>query len=167
MQDSNREPDFPVGPLTARESELLRKAGERVFALSRRLASKESEADKLQAETKSLRDLLAESREIRQVLAAQVASMQQELDREYEERSELRRLLASLHLQMQELLPLITRPAEAAARPALLPSTAEHEVASTRGSRQRRAAANTLSERLLNAARLDWRGFKGPRPGRR
>ena len=108
MQPADKEPELSIASLTPRESELLRKAGERVFALSRRLAAKETEAEQLRFEARSLRDLLAESREVRQVLSAQVASMQTELDREYEERSELRRLLASLHMQMQELLPVVT-----------------------------------------------------------
>ncbi|MGE3077113.1 MAG: hypothetical protein AB7N24_20485 [Dehalococcoidia bacterium] len=100
--------ESPLNQLTARESELLRKAGERVFALSKRLAEKQREADQLSSEAQSLRDLLAESKEVRRVLSAQVESMQTELDREYAERSELRRLLASLHVQMQELLPVVT-----------------------------------------------------------
>lgn len=108
MESADPQEDLSSARLTARESELLRKAGERVFALSRRLANKENEAEQLKAETRSLRDLLAESREVRAVLSAQVTSMQTELDREYEERAELRRLLASLHLQMQELLPVVT-----------------------------------------------------------
>ncbi len=100
--------DEPLGRLSERESEILRKAGERVFALSKRLADKESESSSLRAETQNLRELLAESREVRKVLTDQISSLHRELDREYEERSELRRLLASLHLQMQELLPVVT-----------------------------------------------------------
>ena len=96
------------GQLTDRESEILRKAGERVFSLSKRLADQEKESDHLRTETQSLRELLAESREVRKVLSDQINSLHRELDREYEERSELRRLLASLHLQMQELLPVVT-----------------------------------------------------------
>lgn len=105
---NNQGHDGPLGPLTERESEILRRAGERVFSLSRRLADKEKEADHLRSESQSLKDLLAESREVRKVLTDQISSLHRELDREYEERSELRRLLASLHLQMQELLPVVT-----------------------------------------------------------
>ncbi|MGE0600091.1 MAG: hypothetical protein AB7J35_09500 [Dehalococcoidia bacterium] len=108
MRTSNDDAESPLNQLTPRESELLRKAGERVFALSKRLAEKQREADQLNSEAQSLRDLLAESKEVRRVLSAQVESMQTELDREYAERSELRRLLASLHVQMQELLPVVT-----------------------------------------------------------
>ena len=108
MQPSQRDTHGSLSELTPRESELLKKAGERVFALSRRLPEKEREASRYQSELQGLRELLAESREVRQVLSSQVTSLQTELDREYEERSELRRLLGSLHLQMQELLPLVT-----------------------------------------------------------
>jgi len=108
MRSSDDATESPLNQLTARESELLRKAGERVFSLSKRLAEKQRESDQLHSETQSLRDLLAESKEVRRVLSAQVESMQTELDREYEERSELRQLLASLHVQMQELLPVVT-----------------------------------------------------------
>lgn len=108
MTHPERQPVNPLGQLSERESEILKKAGERVFALSRRLADKELESEKLRAESHSLRELLAESREVRQVLTDQITSLHVELDREYEERSELRRLLASLHVQMQELLPIVT-----------------------------------------------------------
>ena len=101
-------PDSPLNQLTAREAELLKKAGERVYALSRRVAERDREVQELTSESQGLRDLLAESREVRKVLVSQVESLQTQLDREYSERSELRRLLASLHVQMQELLPSIT-----------------------------------------------------------
>jgi predicted RNase H-like nuclease (RuvC/YqgF family) len=108
MRTPDRDNESPLHQLTPREAELLKKAGERVYALSRKLSDREREAQGLQSESRSLRELLAESHEVRKVLAAQVESLQKELDREYEERSELRRLLASLHVQMQELLPVIT-----------------------------------------------------------
>jgi len=95
------------GPLTPRESELLKKAGERVFALSRRLAERERDAERLTAESATLRELLSESKVIREILSSQVTSLQADLEREHEERAELRRLLASLHLQVQEMLPLL------------------------------------------------------------
>lgn len=101
-------PEGPLGRLTERESDILRKAGERVFALSKRLADQERQSDQFRTESQSLRELLAESREVRKVLTDQISSLHRELDREYEERSELRRLLASLHVQMQELLPVVT-----------------------------------------------------------
>lgn len=105
---TNTSPEGPLGRLTERESEILRKAGERVFALSKRLAEQERETDQLRSEAQSARELLAESREVRRVLTDQISALQTALDREYEERSELRRLLASLHVQMQELLPIVT-----------------------------------------------------------
>jgi hypothetical protein len=105
---TNSGSENPLGNLTERESEILRKAGERVFALSKRLADQERESSRLTSEAQTARELLAESREVRRVLSNQVQSLQTALDREYEERSELRRLLASLHIQMQELLPLVT-----------------------------------------------------------
>jgi chromosome segregation ATPase len=129
-QGANNE--SPLSQLTPREAELLKKAGERVYALSRKVADRERETQALKLESQNLRDLLAESREVRRVLAAQVESMQRELDREYEERSELRRLLASLHVQMQELLPVITglsrgRPELPATAPAPSPANSPNE----------------------------------------
>lgn len=146
---SNQSADGPLGRLTERESEILRKAGERVFALSRRLADKEKESDQHRAESTSLRELLAESREVRKVLTDQITSLQRELDREYEERSELRRLLASLHLQMQELLPVVTglsqaHQAQLIARPAI-PEPAEQLLED--GHRQ-----SSLAQRLIAAS---------------
>ena len=99
----------PAGEqLSPRESELLKKAGERIFALSRRVSAAERETERLTAENTALRELVAEVRNMRDVLSSQVSSLLREKDREYEERSELRRLLASLHMQMQEVLPLVT-----------------------------------------------------------
>lgn len=152
MESADPQEDLSSASLTARESELLRKAGERVFALSRRLADKENEAEQLKAETRSLRDLLAESREVRAVLSAQVSSMQTELDREYEERAELRRLLASLHLQMQELLPVVTGLSRLTpqlvekSRPQPTPKAPD-------GPQPRRNNRRPLSQRFISAAR--------------
>lgn len=170
MHPAERDDINPLASLTPRESELLRKAGERVFSLSRRLAEKEREADRLRAETQSLRDLLAESREVRDVLAAQVTSLQTEIEREYEERSELRRLLASLHVQMQELLPVVTglsrlnQAAAAApvqdASPAPAPPYASSRAADPR-------ARQGFAGRLLSAAQSEFRGFKGNQTRRR
>lgn len=98
-----------LGSLTARESELLKRAGERVFALSRRLAERDRQVEKLTAEAAALRELLSENRNIREILSAQITSLQTEHEREYEERAELRRLVAGLHVQLQEVLPLLMR----------------------------------------------------------
>lgn len=97
----------PLGALTQRESDLLRKAGERVFVLSRKLAESERQVAHLREASDHLRELLAETRLSRDTLAAQVSSLQRELEREYDERSELRRLLSSLQMQIQAMLPLI------------------------------------------------------------
>lgn len=97
--------------LTAREAELLRRAGERVFTLSRQLATAEARNRQLQAELEHTREMLTETRQSRGILSAQVASLQREVEREFEERSELRKLLASLQMQLQALLPSVVAPA--------------------------------------------------------
>lgn len=97
--------------LTARESDLLRKAGERVFGLSRQLAATEANARRLQSELEHTREILAETRQTRDILSAQVTALQREVEREFEERSELRKLLASLQLQLQAMLPSVIPPA--------------------------------------------------------
>lgn len=140
-------PDGALGKLTERESEILRKAGERVFALSKRLAEREREADQLRSEVQGARELLAESREVRQVLTEQIQSLQTSLDREYEERAELRRLLASLHLQMQELLPIVS----GLNRPEM-PALADATPVSAEAPIRREAQPNSLARRLFTAA---------------
>jgi predicted RNase H-like nuclease (RuvC/YqgF family) len=100
--------------LTARESDLLRRAGERVFSLSRQLAAAEAHNRRLQAELDHTREMLAETRQGREILSAQVSSLQREVEREFQERSELRKLLASLQMQMQALLPSMVTPAVSA-----------------------------------------------------
>lgn len=147
-------PDSPLNQLTAREAELLKKAGERVYALSRRVAERDREVQELKSESQGLRDLLAESREVRKVLISQVESLQTQLDREYGERSELRRLLASLHVQMQELLPSITGLAQERQLPA--PSPVPEQVKPP-------APPLGLRDRLLRAAK-DLRDDRKHRP---
>lgn len=146
---ANPTPDGPLGRLTDRESEILRKAGERVFSLSKRLAEQEKEADQLRAEARSARELLAESREVRQVLSDQIRSLQTALDREYEERSELRRLLASLHVQMQELLPLVTGLSKSVGSGPALAVDYDAQPSPSNGSRH---VQNSLARRLFAAA---------------
>ncbi len=75
MQVEELSPPESFGALTARESELLKRAGERVFALSRRLAERDREVERLTSEVASLRELLAEHRTMREILSAQVATM--------------------------------------------------------------------------------------------
>jgi hypothetical protein len=109
--------------LTARESDLLRKAGERVFGLSRQLAASEAHARRLQSELEHTREILAETRQTREILSAQVTTLHREIEREFEERSELRKLLASLQLQLQAMLPSLIAPA-APETPFFLPGRA-------------------------------------------
>lgn len=90
--------------LTARESELLRKAGDRIFALSRGLAEAEKAVQRLDLELRHTRELLSETRSSRDILSSQVTALQRELEREYVERAELRRLLSSFQMQIQTML---------------------------------------------------------------
>jgi chromosome segregation ATPase len=90
--------------LSDRESELLQRAGERVFALSRKVAAAEREIERLRSELQQSSILVDEVRRSRDVLSSQVMSLLNERDREYQERAELRRLLASLQSQMQSML---------------------------------------------------------------
>ncbi len=90
--------------LTARESELLRKAGDRIFALSRGLAEAEKSVQRLELELRHTRELLTETRSSRDVLSSQVTALQRELEREFVERSELRRMLSSFQMQIQNML---------------------------------------------------------------
>ncbi len=90
--------------LSPRESELLKRSGERIFILSRKVAAAEKEIERLRTEVAQSQLLIDEVRRSRDVLSAQVASLLNERDRDYHERSELRRLLASLQNQMQTIL---------------------------------------------------------------
>ena len=97
----------PPGALTAltpRESDLLRQAGERIFALSRSLAAAEKESSRSSQDLSKALEVLEETRSTRDILSAQVASQLRQIEREFDERAELRRLLASLQVQMQALL---------------------------------------------------------------
>lgn len=148
--------------LTARESELLHRAGERVFALSRRLAERDKEVERLTSDMKSLRELLAENRNIREILSAQITSLQAEHEREYEERSELRRLVAGLHLQLQEVIPMMMRQ-QTATLPA---ATAVDAISPARSPEARRR--KSLSRKFFDAAEREFQLLKGgSRPRRR
>ena len=155
MASNPQLPEGPLGRLTERESDILRKAGERVFALSKRLADQEREADRSSAEAQSLRELLAESREVRKVLTDQISSLHRELDREYEERSELRRLLASLHVQMQELLPVVTglsRTQDRLAEVTPKPPPASAQLSGPKSSSPNGNVQHSLARRLFSTA---------------
>lgn len=110
-----------VASLSERESELLRRSGERIFALSRKVAAAEREIERLRAELHQSQLLADEVRRTRDVLSAQVESLLNERDRDYMERAELRRLLAGLQSQLQAILANLVVPASApAAGPGLI-----------------------------------------------
>jgi chromosome segregation ATPase len=90
--------------LSSRESELVRKAGERVFELSRKTAERDREIDRLKLELAHLREMLDETIRSREVLSSQVLALQAEAERALEERAELRTLLAGSQAQVQQLL---------------------------------------------------------------
>ena len=90
--------------LSERESELLRRSGERIFLLSRKIAAAEREIERLRTELQQANVLVDEVRQSRNVLSAQVTSLLRDREREYDERAELRRLLASLHSLVQGML---------------------------------------------------------------
>jgi chromosome segregation ATPase len=141
-----------LGSLSARESELLKTAGERVFDLSRRLAEKDKETERLKSDLAGLRELLAETRSSRDILANQVLSLQRELEREFEERSELRRLLSSLHLQLQTMMsPAGTLSPQSRLAP-------QHS--SAQKALPAPARRPSWSERVLQRARLELRGIR-------
>lgn len=115
-EPTNSLPEGGFANLTERESELLRKAGDRIFRLSRRLAEAERTVQRLEQELAHTRELLTETRASRDVLSAQVSSVHRDLEREYVERAELRRMLSSFQLQIQSML---TRPVSEDMRPRL------------------------------------------------
>jgi hypothetical protein len=96
--------DLNLGQLSEREAEILRRSGERVFELSRRLADAERSLAEARQRTAQLEELLNETRRSRDTLLAHTESLQRLLEREYDERAELRRLLAGLQMQMQSML---------------------------------------------------------------
>jgi hypothetical protein len=96
--------ELNLGQLSEREAEILRRSGERVFELSRRLADAERSLAGAQQRTAQLEELLAETRKSRDTLLTHAESLQRLLEREYDERAELRRLLAGLQMQMQSML---------------------------------------------------------------
>ncbi len=87
------------------EAQLLRLSTDRIYSLSRRLATADQELHGLRAEVTQMRETLEETRRMRDLLASQVESLLRERERDYEERAELRRLLASAHSQLREILP--------------------------------------------------------------
>lgn len=94
--------DVPPG-LTEREARLLKEAGDHVSSLAQRLAAARRDVDASQQELRLLQEVLAETRRTRDVLSAQVQSLQEQRDRDYDERAELRRLLAAVSTQFQAI----------------------------------------------------------------
>lgn len=121
--------------LTARETELLGQAGERVFQLARRLSATEKEVERIRTELALRDELLAETRRSRDVLGAQVQSLLQERERDYEERQEMRSLFMTTQVQLQAILEKMTVPAPA---PASLPPAAVKKAAPGAGQRRRK-----------------------------
>ena len=98
----------PETELTARESVLLNQAGDRVFDLARRLSAAQREQERLASDIRHLTELIDETRRTRDVLSAQVMSLQNERERDYQERAELRQLLAAMTAQLALRPPLAT-----------------------------------------------------------
>jgi len=143
--------------LTERESQLLRQAGERVFALARKVSAAERREQDMKRELEQTRELLAETRNTRDVLSAQVQSLLRERERDFEERSELRQLLGAITVQLQtamsrpigpDLAPQHLPP-ESASRPAIgAPSSRTRNHSS-------KAAGDSLGT-LMSVARKQW-----------
>ncbi len=120
--------------LSSRESELVRKAGERVFELSRRLAERERELDRLRSEHAHLRELLEETVRSRDVLSSQIMALHTDAERSYEERAQLRELLARAQIQLQDVVTTLVAERKSPAAPSLnaAPEPALPPVAPTR-----------------------------------
>jgi chromosome segregation ATPase len=71
--------DADLSKLTAREAELVRQAGERVFSLARDLAVAQREVARLQQESKLAQDTAETLRASRDALSARVAELEQRL----------------------------------------------------------------------------------------
>ena len=143
--------------LTERESQLLRQAGERVFALARKVSAAERREAELKRDLDRTLDLLAETRNTRDVLSSQVQSLLRERERDFEERSELRQLLGAITGQLQAAM---NRPASSALAPQHSPTSAntprrigsESSDARKRPSHRSPDAMGTLAQ----AARKQW-----------
>jgi hypothetical protein len=95
----------PGAGLNDREAQLLQLSGDRIYSLSRRLATADREAQILRAELDTTREMLTEARHMRDILASQVEALLKERDRDYEERAQLRELLLASQAQLHQLLP--------------------------------------------------------------
>jgi len=148
--------------LTERESQLLRQAGERVFALARKVSAAERREAEVKRELERTLELLTETRNTRDVLSAQVQSLLRERERDFEERSELRQLLGAITGQLQAAM---NRPASSALAP-------QHSTGSANTSRRlspesrnsRRQAADRSPDAmgtLARAARKQWTRLLG------
>ena len=109
-------PDDPQGAppaglagLTAREADLLREAGDRVFTLSRDLAEAARATDQLRADLASALNGRAESAAARDAQELRAESLQAQLGRAIEERDELRQLIKSLDHRLNQALAIAAR----------------------------------------------------------
>ncbi|HXU23971.1 MAG TPA: hypothetical protein VN697_08080 [Tepidiformaceae bacterium] len=148
--------------LTERESQLLRQAGERVFALARKVSAAERREGEVKRELERTLELLTETRNTRDVLSAQVQSLLRERERDFEERSELRQLLGAITGQLQAAM---NRPASSALAPQHSPGSANTSRRLSPESRNsRRQAADRSPDAmgtLARAARKQWSRLLG------
>lgn len=99
-----------LAALTAREAELLREAGERVFALSRDLAEGARERARLEAELAAARARRDEAVAAGEAAQRNVAAIEAEAARGLEERAELRQLITSLDGRLRQALAAAAPP---------------------------------------------------------
>lgn len=141
------QPDGPpdsLAALTPREAELLRQAGDRVFALSRDLAIAENEVTVARAGLAAAHAQRDEALAGRDARALRLETLEGELGRALEERAELRQLIQSLEHRLKVALA-------AAVQPAGLPSGADADTLD---------AAGSTARRLLSPLRAAYRAAK-------
>ena len=144
--------------LSSRESELVRKAGERVFELSRRLAERERELDRLRSEHAHLRELLEETVRSRDVLSSQIMALHTDAERSYDERVQLRELLARAQIQWQEVVTSLVAerkspvdPAPAASTQSAIPAAAPQQRRRPRARKRQLAFAPSAIRNWLDS----------------
>ena len=148
--------------LTDRESQLLRQAGERVFALARKVSAAERREEEIKRELEQTRELLAETRNTRDVLSAQVQSLLRERERDFEERSELRQLLGAITVQLQTAMNRPVGLGLAAQHPPSPPTT--RPAIAAPNSRTRNHSSKGTGDglgTLMSAARKQWTRLNG------
>jgi len=145
--------------LTDRESQLLRQAGERVFALARKVSAAERREEEIKRELEQTRELLAETRNTRDVLSAQVQSLLRERERDFEERSELRQLLGAITVQLQAAMNRPVSLGLAAQHPPSPPAPTTRQAIGAPNSRTRNHSSKGAGDGLgilMSAARKQW-----------